>query len=119
MSATRQRPFRRLLTTAACLAGAAVLVTGCTSNSPSSSASSSSGGNTATSNNDAKGKSITIGFSAPAADHGWMAAITNGAKAQAAKYPDVKLVVADGTNDVNAQISQVETFINQKVDAIV
>lgn len=120
MSATKQRSFRRLLTTVACVAGAAVLMTGCTSNSPSSSAAASGGGNNAaTSNNDAKGKSITIGFSAPAADHGWMAAITNAAKAQAAKYPDVKLVVADGTNDVNTQISQVETFINQKVDAIV
>jgi ribose transport system substrate-binding protein len=120
MSARRQRPFRRVLTIVAGVAGAAVLVTGCTSNSPSSSSSASGGtSNTATSHNDAKGKNITIGFSAPAADHGWMAAITNAAKAQAAKYPDVKLVVADGTNDVNTQISQVETFINQKVDAIV
>src|SRR5690242_2224158 len=111
MSAPRQRPLRRLLSTAACVAGAAVLVTGCTSNSPSSSASASgSGGNAATSNNDGQGKTITIGFSAPAADHGWMAAITNGAKSTAGKYPDVKLVVADGTNDVNTQISQVETF---------
>ena len=122
MSATRQRPFRRVLSTVACVAGAAVLVTGCTSNSPSSSASSSGssgGGGTASSNNDAAGQQITIGFSAPAADHGWMAAITNDAKATAGKYPDVKLDVAAGTNDVNTQISQVETFINQKVSAIV
>jgi ribose transport system substrate-binding protein len=117
MSAPRHGSVRRLLSTALCVAGAAVLVAGCTSNSPSDNA--SGGGNTATSNNDAKGKSITIGFSAPAADHGWMAAITNGAKAAAKKYPDVKLQVAEGTNDVNTQISQVETFINQKVDAIV
>jgi ribose transport system substrate-binding protein len=116
MSATRQRPFRRLMTTAVCAAGAAVLVAGCTSNTPESS---SSGGNNAASNNDDTGKTVTIGFSAPAADHGWMAAITNGAKAQADKYKDVKLDVAEGTNDVNTQISQVETFINQKVDAIV
>ena len=121
MSATRQRPFRRVLSTVACVAGAAVLVTGCTSNSPaaSPSAGGSSGGGTASSNNDSAGKQLTIGFSAPAADHGWMAAITNDAKSTAGKYPDVKLVVADGTNDVNTQISQVETFINQKVDAIV
>jgi ribose transport system substrate-binding protein len=117
MSATRQRPFRRLMTTAVCVVGAAGLVAGCTSNTPESS--SSGGGNNAASNNDDAGKTVTIGFSAPAADHGWMAAITNGAKAQADKYKDVKLDVAEGTNDVNAQISQVETFINQKVDAIV
>jgi ribose transport system substrate-binding protein len=117
MSATRQRPFRRLMTTAVCVVGAAALVAGCTSNTPESS--SSGGGNNAASNNDDSGKTVTIGFSAPAADHGWMAAITNGAKAQADKYKDVKLQVAEGTNDVNTQISQVETFINQKVDAIV
>ena len=37
----------------------------------------------------------------------------------AAKYDDVDLQVAEGTNDVSPQISQVETFINDKVDAIV
>ena len=26
--------------------------------------------------------------------------------------PDVELIVAEGTNDVNLQISQIETFIN-------
>ena len=39
--------------------------------------------------NAAPGKQVTIGFSAPAADHGWIAAIANNAKAQAAQYPDV------------------------------
>ncbi|MEU2350980.1 substrate-binding domain-containing protein [Modestobacter sp. NPDC049651] len=119
MSATRQRGHRRLLSTAVCLAGAAVLVAGCTSNSSDDSGDGDRGSAQAASANDDAGKDITIGFSAPAADHGWMAAITNAAKAQAEKYKDVKLTVAEGTNDVNAQISQVETFINDKVDAIV
>jgi len=119
MSATRQRGHRRLLSTAACLMGATMLVAGCTSNSSDSSADADKGGNNAASANDDKGKQVTIGFSAPAADHGWMAAITNAAKAQADKSGDVQLSVAEGTNDVNAQISQVETFINDKVDAIV
>jgi len=69
--------------------------------------------------NDAPGKKVTIGFSAPAADHGWMGAITSAAVAEAKKYPDIDLKVAEGTNDVNLQISQIETFINDKVDAIV
>ena len=69
--------------------------------------------------NAATGETITIGFSGPAADHGWLGAINSAAIAEAAKYPDVKLVVAEGTNDANLQISQVETFINDKVDAIV
>ncbi|MFB2580565.1 substrate-binding domain-containing protein [Herbiconiux sp. P15] len=62
---------------------------------------------------------ITIGFSGPAADHGWLGAINTAAIAEAEKYPDVNLVVAEGTNDANLQISQVETFINDGVDAIV
>ena len=48
-----------------------------------------------------------------------MASITESAKAAAEQYDDVELRVAEGTNDVNLQISQVETFINDGVDAIV
>jgi ribose transport system substrate-binding protein len=69
--------------------------------------------------NDEEGDKVTIGFSAPAADHGWMAAITNNVRDLAEQYPDIDLQIAEGTNDVNLQISQVETFINDKVDAIV
>jgi ribose transport system substrate-binding protein len=69
--------------------------------------------------NDDAGDKIVIGFSAPAADHGWMGSITQSAKDVAAQYDDVELRVAEGTNDVNLQISQVETFINDGVDAIV
>jgi ribose transport system substrate-binding protein len=120
MSATQQRPFRRLLSTTVCLVGAAALVAGCTSNSPEDDSSSSSGGGSnAASSNDDSGDTVTIGFSAPAADHGWMAGITNAAKAADEQYDDVELQVAEGTNDVSTQISQVETFINDKVDAIV
>src|SRR4051795_13573059 len=115
MSASRQR-FRRLSYTAVALLSAGALVAGCTGNEP---ASSSNSGNNAASNNDDPGDTVTIGFSAPAADHGWIAGITNAAKAEAEKYDDVDLKVAEGTNDVSTQISQVETFINDKVDAIV
>jgi ribose transport system substrate-binding protein len=65
------------------------------------------------------GKHVTLGFSAPAADHGWTAAITKNAQAQAKVYDDVTFKATEGTNDVNLQISQVETMINAKVDAIV
>jgi ribose transport system substrate-binding protein len=107
------------MTTAVCAVGATALVTGCTSNSADTTSSSSSGGNNAASANDDAGTKVTIGFSAPAADHGWMSGISAGAKAAAAKFGDVDLQVAEGTNDVSAQIAQVETFINNKVDAIV
>ena len=48
-----------------------------------------------------------------------MAAITNNVRDLAEEYPDIDLQIAEGTNDVNLQISQVETFINDEVDAIV
>jgi len=96
--------------TALLLAG---LISGCTA---------TGGGNNAPTNNtgnDETGDTITIGFSGPAADHGWLGAINSSAIAEAAKYPDIELIVAEGTNDANLQISQVETFINDGVDAIV
>ncbi|SFP90703.1 ribose transport system substrate-binding protein [Geodermatophilus dictyosporus] len=118
MSATRQRPFRRLPYATVALLSAGVLVAGCTSNTPEESGG-GGGGNQAASDNDEAGETVTIGFSAPAADHGWMAGITEAARAEAENYEDVELVVAEGTNDVSTQISQVETFINDGVDAIV
>ncbi|TQN42007.1 monosaccharide ABC transporter substrate-binding protein (CUT2 family) [Blastococcus colisei] len=118
MSAARQRPYRRLMSTAVALAGAGALVAGCTSNEPESSGS-DGGGDTVASSNDETGETVRIGFSAPAADHGWMAGITEAARAEAENYEDVDLIVAEGTNDVSTQISQVETFINEGVDAIV
>ena len=69
--------------------------------------------------NDEPGDKVVIGFSAPAADHGWMGAITKSAVAEADKYEDVELRQAEATNDVNLQISQIEQFINDGVDAIV
>ncbi|WP_396656272.1 substrate-binding domain-containing protein [Microbacterium sp.] len=65
------------------------------------------------------GETVVIGFSGPAADHGWLGAINTGAQAAADSFPDVELKVAEGTNDANAQIAAVETFINEQVDAIV
>ncbi|MGQ7297186.1 substrate-binding domain-containing protein [Quadrisphaera sp. KR29] len=116
---TTSRQRRLTLTTAAALSAAALLA-GCTGNTPEAAAPSAAAAPAAGGgSNDEAGETVRIGFSAPAADHGWMAAITNGARAQAEQLPDVDLVVAEGTNDVNTQISQVETFINEGVDAIV
>lgn len=101
--------------------GAGALLTGCTSNEPPA-AQAGGGANVAAGQGDnAKtGKMVTIGFSAPAADHGWIAAITKNAKAQAEKFKaDVTLKATEGTNDASQQIAQVETLINQKVDVLV
>ena len=100
--------------------GAGAALTACTSNSAASStATSSSSAAAGASASDTPGKAVTIGFSAPAADHGWIAAITTNAKDQAAKHSDVTLQAVEGSNDVNQQISQVQTLIDKKVNALV
>jgi ribose transport system substrate-binding protein len=114
------------LRVAAVVAVGALVLSACTNSSSTASSSTSSAaatsaaaGGTSAAAAPASGEPITIGFSAPAADHGWMGSITKSAQAEADALGDVDLVVAEGTNDVSLQISQVETFINDKVDAIV
>ncbi|WP_347057454.1 substrate-binding domain-containing protein [Blastococcus sp. HT6-30] len=109
------------MSTAVALAGAGALVAGCTSNEPASTGSGGGGGagGTVASSNDEAGETVRIGFSAPAADHGWMAGISEAAQNAAGEFEDIDLIMAEGTNDVSTQISQVETFINEGVDAIV
>ncbi|MDF2046882.1 MULTISPECIES: substrate-binding domain-containing protein [Microbacterium] len=107
----------RLVLTGVAALTALGLLTGCTGSSSESENVVDQG--TTTEENAATGDTVTIGFSGPAADHGWLGAINSGALAAAESFPDVDLQVAEGTNDVNAQIAAVETFINNKVDAIV
>ena len=117
---SRPTQHRRIrLVTGGALA-ALLLVAGCTSNTPDDEGSSGEHRHQgASSANDDPGEKVTIGFSGPAADHGWLAAINSSALAEAKKYEDIELKTAEGTNDANLQISQIETFINDKVDAIV
>ncbi|HEY0950632.1 substrate-binding domain-containing protein [Nocardioides sp.] len=121
LRSTTSKSRKRLAT--GLVAGLAVLaLTACTSNSDGDDAGNDDAGAPAAApagSNDETGDTVVIGFSAPAADHGWMGSITESAKKEAAKYDDIELRVAEGTNDVAVQISQVETFINDKVDAIV
>lgn len=105
--------------------GAGLALVGCTSNEPQTPAAgptpgggedvAAAGGGATT----APGEPVTIGFTAPAADHGWIAAITKNAQAQAEQYEDVTLNATEGTNDVNQQISQVQSLIDQGVDSLV
>ncbi|MGA9714445.1 MAG: substrate-binding domain-containing protein [Aeromicrobium sp.] len=119
MSTTTPRSTgrRRAFAMAGAFAAATLVLGACTNSS--SDDGEASGVSKSNTDNDKAGDTVVIGFSAPAADHGWMGAITKAAEAQAKQYDDVELKVAEGTNDVNLQISQVETFINDKVDAIV
>ncbi|GGO64667.1 ABC transporter substrate-binding protein [Nonomuraea cavernae] len=99
--------------------GAVLLATGCTSNEPAAAPSSAAAPAPAASGNDQPGTKVVIGFSAPAADHGWIAAIAKNAEATAKQYTDVEFRPVDPTNDINQQISAVESLIAAKVAALV
>ncbi|MFF3458295.1 substrate-binding domain-containing protein [Streptomyces sp. NPDC002730] len=103
-----------LFGTAAVSAGA--LLTACTSNEPKKSEAAT---NNAPAADDKPGKAVTIGFAGPQADHGWLNAINENAKSRAKKYSEVTLEITEGSNDTAAQIGQVQTLINKKVDVLV
>jgi ribose transport system substrate-binding protein len=98
--------------------GAGALLAGCTSNDPATGSTNNNAAAPA-GDNAKPGKTVTIGFSAPQADHGWIAAITKNAQTEAGKFSDVKFEPVEATNDVTKQISSVETLIDKKVDALV
>ncbi|MFI5491753.1 substrate-binding domain-containing protein [Actinoplanes sp. NPDC051859] len=107
---------RRILTGGAAL-GAGALLAACTSNTPAENTQINTNKDSVP--NAAPGQKVVIGFSAPGADHGWVAAITNNAKAQAEAYEDVEFrSVAAGT-DAAAQRAALSTLISQKPNVIV
>ena len=110
------RTGRRMLVTTGAFLAVGALTTGCTAEAENTNTQPT---NASVEGNQAEGDTVVIGFSGPAADHGWLGAINSAATAEAEKYGDVDLRVAEGTNDANLQISQVEQFINDGVDAIV
>jgi ribose transport system substrate-binding protein len=66
-----------------------------------------------------EGETVKIAFSAPGADHGWLAAITENAEAEAENFDDVEFVLLEGTNDSAAQVSQVEQLMAEDPDALI
>ena len=62
---------------------------------------------------------VKIALSVPAADHGWLAAVSKDAKAIAENLEGVELTVNDSATDSAAQADQIETLINDKPDALV
>jgi ribose transport system substrate-binding protein len=108
---------RRILGVGATV-GAGALLAACTSNGTKDSNTGQTKVN-AGSDNNAPGKAVKIGFSAPAADHGWIRAITDNATKQAHLYSDVTLIPVDAGKDAPAQVAALQTLIAQKPDAIV
>lgn len=116
MKDIRDLSRRRLLLGGAAV-GAGVLLTACTSNDEPPNT--QTVGTGAANPNSAPGQRVVIGFSAPAADHGWIAAITNNARAQARQYSDVELKEVAAGSDAAAQRAALSTLISQKPNVIV
>jgi len=108
---------RRILFGGAALSAGALL-TACTSNAPAENTQIKNE-NADANPNAAPGTKVIIGFSAPAADHGWVAAITNNAKAQATAYSDVEFRSVEAGSDAAAQRAALSTLIAQKPNVIV
>ena len=118
---TQNRPdlSRRRLLFGGAAVGAGALLTACTSNEKPPASAQTKGPEGGANPNASAGKAVTIGFSAPAQDHGWIAAITNNAKAQAATFSDVTLKQVEAGADAAAQRAALDTLIAEKPSVIV
>src|SRR3954468_511081 len=59
-----------------------------------------------------------IGFSQVTTIEPWRVQFNKDIKAEAAKHPEVELLIADGEDRTEKQVADVETFIQQEVDAL-
>jgi ribose transport system substrate-binding protein len=67
----------------------------------------------------AKSGPFRIGFSNGFSGNSWRAMCIAALQAEAAKTPDVKeFIVVDGQGDINKQVNDIETLVNQQLDAI-
>ncbi|HEV7975629.1 substrate-binding domain-containing protein [Amycolatopsis sp.] len=119
MTTPRSGLNRRGFLAAASALGVGAVATACTGNTDEAPPAAAGNAPAQNAQNSAPGKLVTVGFAGPQADHGWLNAINVNAKAEAAKYTDVKLVVTEGSNDAAVQASQVDSLISQKVDVLV
>ncbi|RAK16878.1 monosaccharide ABC transporter substrate-binding protein (CUT2 family) [Anoxybacillus vitaminiphilus] len=62
---------------------------------------------------------IVIGAALPDFDDKWLSYLQDGMKEYEKAQKDVEVIYVDAMNDASKQLSQVENFIQQKVDAIV
>lgn len=63
-------------------------------------------------------KEVTIGVALPDFSDKWLSYLQDGMKKYAETEKDVQVTYVDAQNDANKQLSQIENFIAQKVDAI-
>jgi len=66
----------------------------------------------------AQDKKWTIGFSQATTIEPWRAQFNKDIIAEAAKHPDVELIITDGEDKTEKQVADVENLIRQEVDAL-
>ena len=64
-------------------------------------------------------KTYTVGFSQLAFDDPWRVAFNNQMTKAAAKHPDFKLVIVNAQRDSSKQVADVETLLQQRIDALI
>jgi ribose transport system substrate-binding protein len=67
---------------------------------------------------DSQAVKYRIGFSNGFSGNSWRAEMLASLEQEAAKHPEVELITVDGQGDINKQVSDIESLIAQKVDAI-
>ncbi|MBO8163519.1 MAG: sugar ABC transporter substrate-binding protein [Brevibacillus sp.] len=98
---------------------AALLVVGCGETQTGSP--SNTGTQAGSENQDSSGNSdkIVIGAALPDFDDKWLSYLQDGMKAYEQTQENVEVIYVDAMNDASKQLSQIENFIQQQVDAIV
>jgi inositol transport system substrate-binding protein len=94
-----------------------LFVAGCSSSEQGTAGETSNSNDQAKKNQDSKDK-IVIGAALPDFDDKWLSYLQDGIKEHEASHENVEVIYVDAMNDANKQLSQVENFISQKVDAI-
>jgi len=62
---------------------------------------------------------FTVGFSQCNSAEPWREAMNKELMAEAAKYPEINVVISDGQQDNSKQVADVENFIVQEVDVLI
>jgi inositol transport system substrate-binding protein len=89
-------------------------------NTPAASAPASSGAATTPASQAAAGdKKITVGVIFQDLSNEFIAMLKDSVVKRAENYPNLKLIINDGEGKAEKQIMQMETFVSQKVDAII
>ena len=66
-----------------------------------------------------KVKNLTIGFSQTGFNHPWRVAMLQSLQAEAARHPNIQLIVTDGHVDIAKQSDDIRDLLARGVDAII